>query len=89
MAGGSWKTYNENFDDAFQGMSTLFIVSSLSGWTDIMFQAINCYNVDLGPRLNASTYYSLFFILFVLLGAFFFLNFFIGVLFVKYTEANS
>jgi hypothetical protein len=46
LAGGSWKTYNENFDDAFQGMSTLFIVSSLSGWTDIMFRAINCYDVD-------------------------------------------
>ena len=34
--GGSWERYNSNFDDVFQAMMTLFIVSSLEGWPDIM-----------------------------------------------------
>ena len=70
-------------------MITLFIVSSLEGWPDIMYQAIDATIEDNGPKENYSVEQSFFFIVFILVGSFFFLNFFIGVLFLKYEQAQK
>ena len=45
--------------------------------------------VDKGPKENASPLNAYFFVVFILIGSYFFLNFFIGVLFLKYTEAQQ
>jgi len=42
-----------------------------------------------GPKFQNNVKHSIFFIIFVLIGSFFFLNFFIGVLFLKYAEAQK
>ena len=68
-------------------MTTLYIVSSLEGWPDIMLQAVDSVGVDLGPQVEASPVNALFFVFFILVGSFFLLNFFIGVLFLKYMNA--
>lgn len=68
-------------------MVTLFIVSSLEGWPDIMYQAIDITLRDNGPKKENAPAQSAFFIIFILIGSFFFLNFFIGVLFLKYEQA--
>ena len=83
-AGGEWLRFKSNFDDIGQAMMTLFIVASLEGWPDIMYQSLDVTKRDNGPKLLASPAQSLFFIVFILIGSFFFLNFFIGVLFLKY-----
>ena len=70
-------------------MMTLFIIASLEGWPDIMYQAIDVTKRDNGPKYEASPGQSVFFIIFILIGAFFFLNFFIGVLFLKYEQAQK
>lgn len=79
--------YDSNFDDIGQAMMTLFIVSSLEGWPTIMYQALDITRVDYGPEFQGNIKMSIFFIVFILIGSFFFLNFFIGVLFLKYSEA--
>jgi hypothetical protein len=70
-------------------MLTLFIVSSLEGWPDIMYQSLDVVGLDKGPYLENSVSNAIFFILFILIGSFFFLNFFIGVLFLKYKLAEK
>jgi len=40
-AGGQWKGWDHNFDDVGTGMQTLFVVSSLEGWPDIMHQSLD------------------------------------------------
>lgn len=65
-------------------MMTLFIVASLEGWPDIMLAAVDSTEVDHGPDPEASPMNAYFFLLFILIGSFFLLNFFIGVLFLKY-----
>mmetsp|Transcript_17671 Transcript_17671/g.12722 ORF Transcript_17671/g.12722 Transcript_17671/m.12722 type:complete len:170 (-) Transcript_17671:2159-2668(-) len=40
-AGGEWNRYDSNFDNIGQAMLTLFIVSSLEGWPDIMLQSVD------------------------------------------------
>lgn len=69
-------------------MMTLFIIASLEGWPDIMYQAIDVTKKDNGPQYEASPGYAGFFIIFILIGSFFFLNFFTGVLMLKYEQAQ-
>lgn len=87
LAFGQWKRFDHNFDDVIEAMNTLYVVSSLEGWPDIMMQALDITGVTTGPRKENSTIYMLYFVSFILIGSFFFLNFFIGVLFLKYNEA--
>ena len=86
--GGDWKKFDSNFDDIGQSMTTLFIIASLEGWPDIMYQAIDVTRKDNGPKYEASPAQSGFFIIFII-GSFFSLNFFIGVLFLEYEKAEK
>jgi hypothetical protein len=67
-----------------QAMVTLFVLSSLENWPDLMYQAVDATGIDQGPKEENSFIYSIFFIAFILIGTFFFLNFFIGVLFLNF-----
>ena len=88
-AGHTWQVYDSNFDDILNAMMTLFVVSSLEGWPDIMYQALDIVGYDKGPAFENATSQALFFILFILVGSFFFLNFIIGTLFLEYTHAKQ
>ena len=70
-------------------MMTLFVVSSLEGWPDIMYQAVDGVEVDRGPVKNGSPLAAYFFVSFILIGAFFFLNFFVGVIFLNFKVAQK
>ena len=52
--GGEWNKFDSNFDDVGQSMTTLFIVASLEGWPDIMYQAIDVTKIDNGPKYENS-----------------------------------
>ena len=87
-AGGTWENRDHNYDNVPNAMMTLFVVSSLEGWPDIMFYALDYTGRDKGPTYNASPELMIYFVLFILIGSFFFLNFFIGVLFLEYNKAQ-
>ena len=70
-------------------MLTLFIVSTLEGWPDIMYQAVDGAGIEEGPVENASPISAYFFVVFIFIGSFFFLNFFVGVIFLNYEEAQK
>jgi len=70
-------------------MLTLFVVSSLEGWPDIMYQGIDSTSIEKGPQKDANIIYSLYFVGFILVGSFFFLNFFVGVIFLNFEEAQK
>jgi hypothetical protein len=88
-AGGSWQVADSNFDNILQAMMSLFVVSTLEGWPDVMLQSVDSVDVDQGPKMESQTTYVYFYILFIMIGSFFLLNFFIGVLFLKYTAAQK
>jgi len=70
-------------------MMTLFIVASLEGWPDIMLAAVDAVGVDKGPEPENAPLNAYFFLVFILIGSFFLMNFFIGVLFLKYAQAQK
>lgn len=51
---GKWKKFDSNFDDIGSAMMTLFILASLEGWPDIMYQAIDVTKKDNGPKYEHS-----------------------------------
>ena len=68
-------------------MITLFVVASLEGWPDIMFRAVDGQGEEMGPRINASPMAAYYFVIYILIGSFLFLNLFVGVIFMNFIEA--
>ena len=60
-------------------------MASIEGWTDVMYAAMDATDIDRGPVRENTVYYGFFFVFFILIGCFFLLNLFVGVLFMKYT----
>lgn len=54
-----------------------------------MLQAVDSTDINMGPKEEASVANALYFVIFIMIGSFFFLNFFIGVLFLKYNQAQK
>jgi hypothetical protein len=70
-------------------MKALFIIATFEGWPDIMHQAVDATGMDEGPLFENNIYFGYYFVLFILVGSFFLVNFLIGVLFLKYTQAQK
>ena len=70
-------------------MITLFIVASLEGWPDIMYQALDAEEEGQGPVKDTSPLNAYFFVVFIFIGSFLFLNLFVGVIFMKFREAQN
>lgn len=39
--GYEWENADSNFDNVYEAMVTLFIISTLEGWPDIMYQGVD------------------------------------------------
>ena len=44
--------WDSNFDNIGQAMMTLFVVSSLEGWPDIMYHSLDIVGEDKGPQFE-------------------------------------
>ena len=69
-------------------MLTLFAVSNTEGWPDVMYAYSDATGVETGPKPGAGIINAFFFIFFVFVGKFFFLNLFTGVLFMNFEKAQ-
>jgi len=78
-AGGIWDTQVYTFDDIPNAMITLFVMSTTAGWQDVLINSITSKDIDYVAEEYRDPLWSLFFILFLVIGFFFFLNLFIGV----------
>ena len=87
-AGHSWLTKDSNFDSVPDAIISLFIVSNLEGWPDVMWSAVDSIEVEVGPAFENTPEAAYFFVIFIFLGSFFFLNFFVGVIFLNFEEAQ-
>lgn len=70
-------------------MLNLFVISTLEAWPDYMWQAVDGAGENSGPQQAAVPYASYFFIVTIFICNFFFLNFFVGVIFMNYEEAQK
>jgi hypothetical protein len=75
-------------DNVATAMLTLFIVSNNEGWPDVMYAYSDATGLETGPKPGAGIINAFFFIGFVFVGSFFFLNLFVGVLFLSFEKAQ-
>jgi hypothetical protein len=86
---GQWNTAFWNYDHIGNGLTTLFIASTLEGWPKLLGSALDADEADKGPQYNGSPYNGLFYIVFILIGSLFLQNLFIGVIFVKFSDEQK
>ncbi|EGR30825.1 hypothetical protein IMG5_122970 [Ichthyophthirius multifiliis] len=84
-----WSTYDTNFDNIISSMTTLYIISSLENWPGIMFQAIDSNLPEIGPVKDNYQIIQYFFVSFILVGSFFLVNLFVGVIFLNFNKAQQ
>ena len=77
--GGIWRNSDNNFDNIFNAVLTLFEMSTTEGWVDIMYKGVDATGIDKEPKENHNRLSALYFILFIIIGSFFILNLFVGV----------
>ena len=72
--------WSSHFDSLDFSLYTLLKISLSDNWYVPMYDAVYSTGNDSGPQRNASEAYSLYFIVFMLIGNFFAVNLFVGVL---------
>ena len=83
--GHEWKTWPWNFDNIGSAFVTLYVLSSLEGWPDIMGTVFDAGTADTGPSFNNTKMFGfIYFVFFILVGALFLMNLFIGVIFFQF-----
>ena len=79
-APGSWQpVVPQNFDNVLNGMALLFEISTTEGWLDVMHAASDQRGLDSQPLRDHNLLWALFFISFLLVGAFFVMEIFVAV----------
>jgi hypothetical protein len=76
---GTWLSYDINFDNILQSMISLFVLSTLEGWPEYMYQVIDGGKQDTGPIRDNNTFVSILFIVFIFIGSIFCMNLFIAI----------
>ena len=77
--GGDWINRDQNFDNVMTASLTLFNVMTTEGWLQVMWDAVDSDKIDKVPILSNNMFNVCFFIIFMILGALFILNMFVGV----------
>lgn len=70
-------------------MLTLFTVSTFEGWPNLMYTAIDSNAEDYGPIFNYRPLVSTFFIIYIIVIAFFMVNIFVGFVIVTFQNEGE
>ncbi|KAG7472530.1 hypothetical protein MATL_G00109830 [Megalops atlanticus] len=84
-----WVNSDFNFDNVLNGMLALFTVSTFEGWPQLLYKAIDSDVEDMGPVYNNRVDISIFFIIYIILIAFFMMNIFVGFVIVTFQEQGE
>ncbi|XP_067906863.1 voltage-dependent L-type calcium channel subunit alpha-1C isoform X4 [Heterodontus francisci] len=84
-----WKNSEFNFDDVPSAMMALFTVSTFEGWPQLLYRAIDSHTEDAGPIYNYRVEISIFFIIYIIVIAFFMMNIFVGFVIVTFQEQGE
>ncbi|KAL1474580.1 hypothetical protein MTO96_020567 [Rhipicephalus appendiculatus] len=84
-----WEQNNFHFDDVLKAMLTLFTVSTFEGWPDLLYVAIDSNEEDHGPLYNYRPLVAVFFIVYIIIIAFFMVNIFVGFVIVTFQNEGE
>uniref|UniRef100_A0A8C8SLJ1 Sodium channel protein n=1 Tax=Pelusios castaneus TaxID=367368 RepID=A0A8C8SLJ1_9SAUR len=84
-----WINAKVNFDNVASGYLALLQVATFKGWTDIMYAAVDSRGEEVQPKREHTPYMYLFFVVFIIFGAFFTLNLFVGVIIDNFNQQKK
>ncbi|XP_037646540.1 sodium channel, voltage-gated, type I-like, alpha [Sebastes umbrosus] len=85
-----WKTVKINFDNVGLGYLALLQVATFKGWMDIMYAAVDSQaKQDQQPEYEINLKMYMYFVIFIIFGAFFTLNLFIGVIIDNFNQQKK
>ncbi|KAM9326555.1 voltage-dependent L-type calcium channel subunit alpha-1F [Gastrophryne carolinensis] len=79
-----WLNSDFNFDNVLSGMMALFTVSTFEGWPALLYKAIDANGENVGPIYNYRVEISIFFIVYIIIIAFFMMNIFVGFVIITF-----
>jgi hypothetical protein len=77
--GGVWMNSPSNFDNIFFASLSLFQIMTTDGWMAIMYEGVDSVGIGLQPQPYNRELYQIYFLLFIIVGAIFIVNLFVGV----------
>jgi len=80
---------DQSFDNVFPSLASLYELSTTEGWIDVMWYAADARGLDMEPVRDCNKYAVIFFILFIMVGTFFAMNLFIGIICDTFAEKRS
>ncbi|RXN13555.1 voltage-dependent L-type calcium channel subunit alpha-1D-like protein [Labeo rohita] len=84
-----WYNSDFNFDNVLMAMMALFTVSTFEGWPALLYKAIDSNKENMGPIYNYRVEISIFFIIYIIVIAFFMMNIFVGFVIVTFQEQGE
>uniref|UniRef100_A0A669EPH9 Voltage-dependent L-type calcium channel subunit alpha n=1 Tax=Oreochromis niloticus TaxID=8128 RepID=A0A669EPH9_ORENI len=84
-----WYNSEFNFDNVLMAMMALFTVSTFEGWPTLLYKAIDSNRENMGPIYNYRIEISIFFIIYIIIIAFFMMNIFVGFVIVTFQEQGE
>ncbi|XP_057213136.1 voltage-dependent L-type calcium channel subunit alpha-1D isoform X3 [Triplophysa rosa] len=84
-----WYNSDFNFDNVLMAMMALFTVSTFEGWPSLLYRAIDSHRENMGPIYNYRVEISIFFIIYIIIIAFFMMNIFVGFVIVTFQEQGE
>ncbi|XP_077545779.1 muscle calcium channel subunit alpha-1-like isoform X3 [Haemaphysalis longicornis] len=84
-----WEQNDFHFDDVLKAMLTQFTVSTFEGWPDLLYVAIDSNTEDHGPLYNYRPLVAVFFIVYIIIIAFFMVNIFVGFVIVTFQNEGE
>ncbi|XP_043279839.1 muscle calcium channel subunit alpha-1 isoform X13 [Venturia canescens] len=89
MKGRAWKRNDFHFDDVAKAMLTLFTVSTFEGWPSLLYVSIDSNRENYGPIHNFRPIVAAYYIIYIIIIAFFMVNIFVGFVIVTFQNEGE
>ncbi|CAG7826855.1 unnamed protein product [Allacma fusca] len=78
-----------NFDTVGKAMLTLFAVSTFEGWPQMLYLSIDSHAEEEGPKHNFRPFVAVYYIIYIIIIAFFMVNIFVGFVIVTFQNEGE
>ncbi|KAJ8923541.1 hypothetical protein NQ315_010119 [Exocentrus adspersus] len=89
MKGRSWEPNRFHFDNVAKAMLTLFTVSTFEGWPALLYVSIDSNEENKGPIHNYRPIVAAYYIIYIIIIAFFMVNIFVGFVIVTFQNEGE
>ncbi|KAK3872080.1 hypothetical protein Pcinc_022821 [Petrolisthes cinctipes] len=84
-----WEKNAFHFDNVAKAMLTLFTVSTFEGWPGLLYVSIDSNTEDIGPVHNYRPMVAVYYIIYIIIIAFFMVNIFVGFVIVTFQNEGE